>query len=55
MSPSQLIEGLDRLYADYKNQRIEVADALDEVVLSISGGTNAQYESLLEYYRKISN
>lgn len=55
VSPGQLIEGLNKLYADYRNQRIEVADALDVVVRSISGSTDAQYESLLEFYRKRSN
>ncbi len=55
VSPGQLIEGLDKLYADYRNKRVTVADALDVVVGSISGNTDAQYESLLEYYRKKSN
>ena len=55
VSPGQLIEGLNKLYADYRNLRIELADALDVVVLSISGGTDAQTEGLLEFYRKRSN
>jgi hypothetical protein len=50
VSPGQLIEGLYKLYGDYRNKRLEVADALDVVVRSISGSNDSQYESLLERY-----
>jgi hypothetical protein len=55
VSPEQIIKGLDKVYADYRNLRIEVADALDVVVKSISGSTDLQYESVLEFYRKRAN
>jgi len=55
VSPEQLIKGLDKVYADYRDLRIEVADALDVVVKSISGSTDIQYESVLEFYRKRAN
>jgi hypothetical protein len=48
----QFVEGLDKLYDDYRNRRIMVLDAAWIVVLSISGMPDKDMEILLNNSRK---
>jgi hypothetical protein len=49
---SQFVDGLDKLYADYRNRRIMVLDAVWIAVQSISGMSDKDMEILLNNSRK---
>jgi hypothetical protein len=48
----QFVEGLEKLYSDYRNRRILVPDAAWIVALSISGMSDKDMEILLYNSRK---
>lgn len=48
----RLAAGLDQIYADYRNTRILISDALTAVVRSIDGESSDAIDQLLEAKRK---
>jgi hypothetical protein len=48
----QLVAGLDKVYADYRNLRIDVFDAMVPVVRGIGGMPDDEIEKLLQNKRK---
>lgn len=51
-SYGQLIEGLDRLYADDRNSKIEIQHALWIVMNILSGIADAQLEAMIDAWRQ---
>ena len=52
ITPQQIIDGFDKLYADYRNRRIPMVFAMDVVIDSINGESDANTEKHLEILRK---
>lgn len=50
--PSQIVAGLDAVYADYRNITIAVGEAIIVVVRSIGGSSDAKIAELLERKRR---
>ena len=48
----QFIDGLDKVYADYRNRRIQVHEALIVVIRSLDGTPDDEITKLLERWRK---
>jgi hypothetical protein len=48
----QLVDGLDKLYSDYRNRRIDVMGAVWLVVNGIAGKPEAEMQKLIENWRK---
>jgi hypothetical protein len=48
VTSGQLADGLDHIYADYRNMRIHALDALIVVIRSINGMSDAEVEKMLE-------
>jgi hypothetical protein len=48
----QLMDGLTTFYADYKNRRIETANAMFLVLMAISGVPQQQLDTATETFRK---
>lgn len=51
----QLVAGLDKIYADYRNMRIGVADAMIVVIRSIGGMSDDEVAKFLERKRKAAS
>lgn len=51
----QLREGLDKVFADYRNRRILVTNAIYVVLQTINGASDAKVEEILEFDRKKSS
>lgn len=49
---SQIVDGLNTFYTDYRNEKIEITDAIWIVVNSISGKSQEEIEKMTENYRK---
>lgn len=47
----QISDGLDRLYEDFKNRGIKLADAIYVVQKQIKGATEEEIEAILQYLR----
>ncbi len=47
-----LVDGVDTLFADFKNRRLTVSDAMDVVYSQISGSSAEAVESMLAQKRK---
>ena len=47
----QLVEGLNTLYADFKNKQIKIKDALYAVRKQIKGASTEETEAILQYLR----
>jgi hypothetical protein len=54
VSVSQVCEGLDSLYSDYRNRNILVQFGIWAVLHSIHGISQTDYEQMLEKLRKIT-
>lgn len=52
VTAGQIVEGLDTMYADYKNQGISVSEITYVVLYAIKGGSEAGVAHLLEVRRK---
>lgn len=52
VTAGQLMAGLDKIYADYRNTRIEVREAMIVVVRSMDGTSDDEITKLLERKRK---
>jgi hypothetical protein len=52
LTTGQLVAGLDKIYSDYRNMRIEVSDAVLVVLRSIEGMPDDEIEKLLQNKRK---
>jgi hypothetical protein len=52
VTAQQIADGLDTIYADYRNRRIEVDDATTVVLRSLDGTPDPEIEKLLEEKRK---
>lgn len=50
----QFVDGMDKLYADYRNRLIPVFQIAEEVEQQINGASDQQIETDLEGYRKIA-
>jgi hypothetical protein len=50
----QVVDGLDRFYADYRNRRIRVADAVWLVLNEIAGTSQKEMDQMIESWRKNS-
>jgi hypothetical protein len=48
----QLVSGLDKFYADYRNRRIKTQKGVWLVLNSIAGKSDTDMEKLIENYRK---
>ncbi|MGC1255931.1 MAG: hypothetical protein WA867_10275, partial [Candidatus Acidiferrales bacterium] len=48
----QFCEGLDRLYADHRNRKIEIQNGMWIVMNQISGQPGATLESMIEAWRR---
>jgi hypothetical protein len=55
VSYGQIIDGLDTLYADYKNRKILIYNGIELVTKLISGMSSELYNKFLELDRKYSN
>ncbi len=53
VTSSQLSDGLDSFYSDYRNRKIRMTDAVWVVLKSISGTPQAEIDKLTEKYRSI--
>jgi hypothetical protein len=53
--PVVLMDGLNKVYADYRNVRIEVKDAMYVVFRSMDGTSDDEVAKILEYHRKKSS
>ncbi len=51
VTASQLVDGLDTFYSDYKNRRILVADGVWLVLNGIAGTPRDQLEKMIENWR----
>lgn len=51
VNAGRLVQGLDKIYADYKNTRIQVVDAMVVVVRSMDGTSDEEIVKLLERKR----
>ena len=51
VTAGQLVAGLDKVYADYRNTRIGLGDALTVVIRSINGASDDSINQLLESKR----
>jgi len=49
---SQLADGVDKFYSDYRNRRIMVNDAVWLVLNEISGKSDADMKKMIENWRK---
>jgi hypothetical protein len=52
VTSGQLADGLDKLYADYRNRSIKVSNGTWLVLNSIAGKSDAEMEKMIESYRK---
>ena len=52
VTPQQIMDGYDKIYADYRNRLIPKLNAIDVVIDSIHGASDANTEIHLEWYRK---
>jgi hypothetical protein len=52
VSPDALADGLDKIYADFRNRRIEAAEVMLAVMMSISGSSDTAVEKMLEVLRE---
>ncbi|MGH9822017.1 MAG: hypothetical protein ACREDR_01990 [Blastocatellia bacterium] len=52
VTAGQVREGLDRFYKDYRNRRILVQNAIWLVLNSIAGKPQADWDKMVENYRK---
>jgi len=52
---TQLVDGLDSFYADFRNRNIQVADAVWLVVNSIAGTPQEKLDSMIENWRRNAN
>jgi hypothetical protein len=50
----QLVDGLDTFFSDYRNRRIETANAVWLVLNEISGKPDAEMQTMIESWRKNS-
>jgi hypothetical protein len=48
----QLVAGIDKVYADFRNRRIPIVDAMEVVMEGIKGSSDSEIEKRLEYFRK---
>jgi|WetSurSiteA1Bulk_404760.scaffolds.fasta_scaffold06723_3 hypothetical protein len=55
VSNSQLVDGLDSFYVDFRNRSIRVADAVWSVVNSIAGTPQEELDSMIENWRRNAN
>lgn len=51
VSPDALADGLDKVYSDFRNRRIEVSEVMLAVMMSISGSSDTAVEKMLEVLR----
>lgn len=51
ITTGQIVEGLDKLYEDFKNRRIKIQDAIYVVKKQIRGATEEEVEGILQYLR----
>jgi hypothetical protein len=51
ITTGQIVEGLDKLYEDFKNRRIKVQDAIYVIKKQIRGETEEEVEAVLQYLR----
>jgi hypothetical protein len=49
---SQLADGVDKFYSDYRNRRIQVNDAVWLVLNEISGKSETDMEKMIESWRR---
>lgn len=52
LTVGNIVDGLDKFYADYRNHRIEVSEAMVVVVRSMDGTPEDEISKLIEYKRK---
>lgn len=52
VSNSQIVDGLDTFYSDYRNKKIRIKDAIWIVVNSIAGKSPEEIEKLTQDFRK---
>ena len=52
ISAGEIADGLNHIYSDYRNRRINILDAAVVVVYSIKGASEEQMQRRLEYLRK---
>lgn len=48
---TQIVDGLNLLYSDFKNKKIKVIDAIYVVKRKIKGASSAEEEAILQYLR----
>lgn len=51
----QILDGLNKIFSDYRNRIIRVSIAEGVVIEAIRGSTDAEIEQRLEYFRKHPN
>jgi hypothetical protein len=51
VSVSQLVEGLNQFYKDFKNTQIKISDAIYVVKKQIRGASNEEIEAILQWLR----
>jgi hypothetical protein len=52
VTPKQIMDGFDKIYTDYRNRLIPMLTAMDVVIESIKGESDANTEIHLEWLRK---
>jgi hypothetical protein len=55
VTSGQLVAGLDKIYSDYRNYRIDLNGAMIVVLRSMDGITDAEIETLLQNFRKMAS
>jgi hypothetical protein len=52
VTTGQVVEGLDKLYVDYRNRSIRVSSGVWLVLNSINGKSDAEMQKMTESFRK---
>jgi hypothetical protein len=52
---SQLVDGLDTFYADYRNRKLRIPDGIWLVLNSVAGTPQQDLEKMIESFRKNAN
>ena len=55
VTSGQMVDGVDKFYEDYRNRSIRIYDALWIVANMISGKSDAEMQTMIESFRKLTN
>jgi hypothetical protein len=52
VTAGQAVDGLDKIYEDYRNRTISITDGFYIVINSIAGAPDAEMKTMIENYRR---